>query len=251
MKTAIITGAGSSGRQVRNGEAIAITLAREGIHVGVLDRDRDRAAATVRTISREGGSATELEADVTNFASCQAAVELFAGQEGSLDILVNNVGIIGPRGTVVDVDLDAWDTAMRVNVKSIVNMARAIVPLMARTGGGSIVNIGSSAGIIAGHKDACYSASKAAVIHLSRVLAAHHGAAGIRVNCVVPGMVFSPMAEVTEDEREKRRMASLLQKEGTPWDVAGGVKYLVSEEAGWITGVVLPVDGGYTAAKMR
>jgi NAD(P)-dependent dehydrogenase (short-subunit alcohol dehydrogenase family) len=169
---------------------------------------------------------------------------------GRLDILVNNVGIGGPPGTAVDVDIEAWDHAMRVNVTSMVLMAKHAIPEMARSGGGAIVNLASVAGLMGGSPSLLYPTSKGAVVNMTRAMAAHHAADRIRVNAVAPGMVYTPMVYaggMTDDLREARRNRSLLKTEGEGWDVGNAVLYLVSDEARWVTGVILPVDAGATA----
>jgi NAD(P)-dependent dehydrogenase (short-subunit alcohol dehydrogenase family) len=250
-RVAIVTGAGSrvSGG-VGNGRATSILLAREGARVALVDSVAAWAGETARTISDEGGECLVIEADVSVPAACRDAVGRAVERWGRLDALVNNVGVAGPAGTAVDVDPDAWDRAMRVNVASVMLMSKHAIPEMRRTGGGAIVNLGSVAGLTGGHPNLLYATSKGAVVQMTRAMAAHHGLDGIRVNCVAPGMVYTPMvyaAGMTPELREARRRRSLLQTEGTAWDVAAAVLYLVSDEARWVTGIVLPVDAGATA----
>jgi NAD(P)-dependent dehydrogenase (short-subunit alcohol dehydrogenase family) len=169
---------------------------------------------------------------------------------GQLDILVNNVGVAGPPGTVVDVDLDAWDRCLRINLTSMVLMSRYAVPPMRQIGGGSIINMSSVLGLVAGHPAVAYSTTKAAVIGLTRSMALHHGPEGIRVNAVAPGFVHTPMVYaqgIDEADRELRRLAAPLGTEGTGWDVGEAVLFLASPRSRWITGIVLPVDAGLTA----
>ena len=152
---------------------------------------------------------------------------------GHLDTLVNNVGISGPPGTAVEVDEDAWDRALRVNVTSMMLMAKHAIPQMVRAGGGAIVNIASYAGLFGGHPALLYPTTKGAVVNLTRAMAAHHAEQGIRVNAIAPGMVYTPMvyADGMSDEiREARKNRSLLKVEGTGWDIGNGVVYLVSDE---------------------
>jgi len=167
-------------------------------------------------------------------------------------VLVNNVGLAGPPGTVVDVDLERFDETMRLNLGSMVLMAQFAIPHMVEAGGGSVVNVSSTAGMAGGHPAVAYGTSKGAVTQMTRMMAAHHGLEGVRVNSVAPGLVYSPMVRhrgVTDEMRELRRTASLLQTEGTPWDVAGAVLFLASDLARWVTGVALPVDAGYLAGR--
>jgi NAD(P)-dependent dehydrogenase (short-subunit alcohol dehydrogenase family) len=255
-KVAIVTGAGSRGDGIGNGRATAILLARHGARVGLVDTVKEWADVTARMIEGEGerqpaaGVCAVIEADVTSSASCAAAVGAVVERWGRLDILVNNVGISGPPGTAVDVDPEAWEHAMRVNVTSMMLMAKHAIPEMRRVGGGAIVNIASVAGLRGGHPSLLYPTSKGAVVNMTRAMATHHGREGIRVNCVAPGMVYTPMVYsrgMTPEMREARRQRSLLKTEGTGWDIGHAVLYLVSDEARWVTGHIMPVDAGATA----
>jgi NAD(P)-dependent dehydrogenase (short-subunit alcohol dehydrogenase family) len=254
-KVAIVTGAGSRAEGIGNGRAASILLARHGAKVTLVDAVRDWAATTARMIETEDGGACQIaEADVTDPAACAAAVRQTVERWGRLDILVNNVGIAGPPGTAVEVDPAAWDQAMRVNVTSMMLMAKYAIPEMRKLGAGAIVNIASVAGVTGGHPHLLYPTSKGAVVQLTRAMAAQHGGEGIRVNCIAPGMVYTPMVYsrgMSAETREARRGRSLLKTEGTGWDVGNGVLYLVSDEARWLTGVVLPIDAGATAGAGR
>lgn len=249
-KVAIVTGAGSRADGIGNGRAAAILLARHGAKVTLLDQERPWVEVTARMIEAEGGESMVVEADVTMPDQCAAAVTRTVERWGRLDILVNNVGIGGPSGTAVEVDPEAWDQAMRVNVTSMMLMAKYAIPAMRQGGGGAIVNIASVAGIAGGHPSLLYPTSKGAVVNMTRAMAAHHGTEGIRVNCIAPGMVYTPMVYsrgMSPELREARRKRSLLKTEGTGWDVGNAVLYLASDEARWVTGVILPVDAGATA----
>jgi NAD(P)-dependent dehydrogenase (short-subunit alcohol dehydrogenase family) len=249
-KVAIVTGAGSRGDGIGNGRAASVLLAREGARVTLVDRDRDWAARTLEMIEGDGGEAQVVIADVTELDGCRGIVEATVGRWGRVDILVNNVGITGPDGTALEVDLDQWDLGLRANVTSMMLMAKFAIPEMLKRGGGSIINLSSVAGLTGGHPKLLYPTSKAAVIGLTQAMAAHHGAQGIRVNAVAPGMVYTPMVAtrgMTEEMREKRRLRSLLQTEGTGWDIGAAIVYLASDEARWVTGIVLPVDAGMLA----
>ena len=249
-KVAIVTGAGSRAEGIGNGRAASILLARHGARVALLDAVKPWAEATARMIAEEQGESFVIEADVTDPAACAEAVRRTVERWGRLDILVNNVGIGGPQGTAVEVDPVQWDEAMRVNVASMMLMAKYAIPEMRKVSGGAIVNIASVAGLVGGHPNLLYSTSKGAVINMTRAMAAHHGTEGVRVNCIAPGMVYTPMVYsrgMPPELREARRRRSLLKTEGTGWDVGNAVLYLVSEEARWVTGVILPVDAGATA----
>jgi len=249
-KVAIVTGAGSSAEGIGNGRAAAIALARHGARVGLVDFNEASAAETSGMIEADGGESFAIQADVTDVAACEAAVRKMVERWGRLDILVNNVGTSRIRGNAVDVDLDAWDRGMQTNVKSMVMMVRFAVPEMKKSGGGSIINIASITAFHGGHPNLLYPTSKAAVVHLTRTMAGNHGADGIRVNCIAPGFVYTPVVYgrgLPEGVREMRREASALKTEGTAWDVAYGILYLASDEARWVTGVTLPIDAGVSA----
>ncbi|MFN8522231.1 MAG: SDR family oxidoreductase [Chloroflexota bacterium] len=256
-KVAVVTGAGARPSTTENpiagnGQATAIVLAREGARVALLDLEPEWVAATAAAIEREGGQAITVKADVTDESSVRAAIQRVVGELGSLSILVNNVGIVGPLGPAPDVDTDQFDRAMRVNLTSMVITAKQAIPVMAAAGGGTIVNLASVSGMLGGDPNLFYPISKTAVIGLTRSMAAHHGAAGIRVNCVAPGMLYTPMVAsrgMTNEIREARRDGSILKTEGTAWDVAMAIAFLASDAARWITGITLPVDAGATAAR--
>jgi NAD(P)-dependent dehydrogenase (short-subunit alcohol dehydrogenase family) len=246
-KVAIVTGAGSRADGIGNGRAAAILFAREGAKVLLVDAERAAAEATQTMIATEGGEAVVFPADITRGDACRAMVEEVVRRWGRLDILDNNVGI-GGRGTVVDADEAQWERVMKVNVTSMMLASKHAIPAMARGGGGAIVNI-SSISALRPRGLTPYSASKGAVIALTRAMAIDHAPQGIRVNCIAPGPVYTPMvyAEGMSPElRERRRHASPLGIEGTGWDVGYAALFLVSDEARYITGVVLPVDGGVT-----
>lgn len=248
-KVAIVTGGGSRAPGIGNGRAACVLFAREGARVAVIDRDEGAALETRRMIDAEGGEAIVVIADVAEEGSCRAAVDQVVRCWGAIHILVNNVGITGPAGNAVDVDLESWDTALRVNLTSMVLMAKHVIPVMIATGGGSIINISSIAGLLGGGA-LLYGSSKGAILSMTRSMAAAYGRQAIRVNCVAPGLVYTPMVQggMTPEQRETRRLRTLLQTEGTGWDVGHAVLFLASEEARWITGVILPVDGGATAS---
>jgi len=249
-KVAIVTGAGSRADGIGNGRATAILLARHGARVTLVDTEAASVEATAKMIHAESGVCQVTGGDVSNEADCAAIVKKTVGAWGRLDILVNNVGIIGPPGNAVEVDMDAWDRAMAVNVKSMVLMSRHAVPEMKKTGAGSIINISSIVGLQGGHPSLLYPTSKGAIVSLTRTMAAHHGRDGIRVNCIAPGSVHTPMVYsrgMSDDIREARKNRSMLRTEGSGWDVGYGALFLASDESRWITGIVLPIDAGASA----
>lgn len=252
-KVAIVTGAGSRAEGIGNGRAAAILLAREGAKVVLLDATRELAESTKKMIDAEKGTSMVAVADVTNRASCAAAVAEAVKQWGRVDVLVNNVGIGGPMGNAVDVDPEAWDAAMRVNVTSMMLMAKYAIPEMRKVGGGAIVNIASIDGLRGGNPNLFYTTSKGAVVQMTRSMATQHGPEGIRVNCIAPGYVYTPMvfaAGMEPELRDARRKSNLLQVEGTGWDIGSAVVYLASDQSRWVTGIILSVDAGSMAGTL-
>jgi NAD(P)-dependent dehydrogenase (short-subunit alcohol dehydrogenase family) len=244
-KVAIVAGAGASGAVIGNGQATAILFAREGAKVLCADAVQERAQATVDIIAKEGRAASALRVDVSKAADCKAMVQAALERYGRLDVLDNNVGI-SVRADVLEVTEEDWDRVMAVNVKSIMLAAKYAIPEMRKTGGGSIINISSVAGLRA-NQSTPYTTSKAAIVGLTRSMAGDHGRDGIRVNCILPGLIYGPMTAPRMDEeiRRKRREAGALGTEGTGWDVAWAAVFLASDESRWITGVALPVDAGF------
>ena len=247
-KVAIVTGGGAVGDGIGNGRAACILLARAGAHVLVADRDLTLAERTVAMIADEGGSAVAASYDVTSSAQCAAMVQDAVSRWGRLDCLDNNVGI-GSRGTVVEETEENWARVMEVNVDTMFRTCKHAIPAMIRTaGGGSIVNI-SSISALRPRGLTAYSVSKGAVIALTKAMAVDHGPDGIRVNCVFPGPVFTPMVYargITDQARDTRRKAAVLGLEGTGWDIGAAVRFLLSDQARYITGQILGVDGGAT-----
>lgn len=244
-KVAIITGAGSQNEGVGNGRAMAVLFAREGARVLLVDRRIEAAQLTASYIAEQNGESAPHAADVTDPAACDAMVAAAVERWGRLDILVNNVGI-GVARTIADVSDAEWELQMRVNVTTMVNASRPAIAAMRQSQGGVILNTSSIASQ-RGRGLAPYAASKGAVEALTRAMAADHGREGIRVNAIAPGPAYTPMVYargMSDATRQARTRATALGIEGTPWDIAYAAVYLCSDEARWVTGVVLAVDGG-------
>jgi len=247
-KVAFVTGAAAQGEGVGNGAAVAMLFAREGARVVLVNRGLERAKALEETIRVEGGEATAFAADVTQPEATQAMAAFAVERYGQLDILHNNVGV-GAGGNTVTVSLDDWNRLVQSNLTSAMLCCRACIPRMQAAGGGSIINVSSTAGMIglSGTPGAvAYAATKAGLQGLTLSVAADHAAEGIRANCLIVGTVYTPLvAFLGEEARERRRRAVPLQTEGTGWDVAHAAVYLASDEARWVTGAMLPIDGGF------
>ncbi|OLT15513.1 short-chain dehydrogenase [Pseudonocardia sp. CNS-139] len=244
-KVAIVTGGGSRGPGIGTGRAAAVLFARNGARVLVVDRDEAAAKVTADMIAEEGGEAATFAADLTSPDDCTAMAAAAVSRWGRIDILDNNVGTEG-AGTILDVDPAFWDRVIQVNVTTIVNASRAVIPVMAQGGGGAIVNL-SSISATRPRGLTPYTAAKGAVIALTRAMAIDHAGQGIRVNVIAPGPIYTPMVSsegMDPELRERRRKASPLALEGTGWDVGYAALYLCSDEARYLTGVLLPVDGG-------
>lgn len=255
-KAIIVTGAGSIGPGIGNGKAASILYAREGGRVLLVDRDLAAAQETARTIQAEGGQAVAFACDVTSSVECRQMVEACLETFGAVDVLHNNVGIAIPGGAVELAEED-WDRIMQVNVKSMFLTCKHVLPHMEGQGRGVIVNIASHNAIRSLPVTAiAYAASKAAVIAMTREVAMQYAAKGIRANAILPGLMDTPMVKAQlagayggDAEEMGRRRAQLcpMGKQGDAWDTAHAALFLASDEAKYITGTTLTVDGGITA----
>ena len=205
---------------------------------------QDLAQHTVDIIKKEGGEAFAHVADVTQEAHCRAAVEATVAKYGRLDCLDNNVGRSAP-GDVTEMSVAEWRDMFALNVDSMMMMCKYAIPVMAKNGGGSIVNIGSLRSIRP-QKSTVYSVTKGAVIALTSTLAADHGAQRIRANCIILGPVFTPNINrnLTPERRQKRAEASLMKREGTGWDTGQLARFLLSDQSKFMTGQSICLDGG-------
>jgi NAD(P)-dependent dehydrogenase (short-subunit alcohol dehydrogenase family) len=254
-KTAIVTGAGVIGPGVGNGRASAIVYAREGARVMAVDLNGESAEETRRLISEEGGECLAFRADVTRASDCQAMVEKCIQTFGQIDILHNNVGIVEPGGPV-EASEESWDRVMNVNLKSMFLTCKYVLPHMERRRYGSIVNISSIAAIIVPYPAVSYTASKAGVVALTRDIAIQYAAKGIRANAILPGYLNTPMVTASLTQTFGGDVAEMIRKrddlcptgkQGESWDVAYAALFLASDEAKYVTGTTLVVDGGITA----
>ena len=249
-KVAIVTGAGSTpGPGIGTGKACAAVLAREGAKVLCVDLEPSRAEETKALIEDEGGTAAVFGADCTEDDQCAAVVQAAVDAFGTVDILVNNIGRAAV-GTVVDVSEEDWDRSMDINVRTAFLASKHAVPVMAEKGAGSIVNI-CSISAVRGDGTVAYSAAKGAMLAMTLDMAYSHGRQGIRVNAIAPGHITTPMVHSVQAPGPQaefmdtmRREAGLLGTAGDGWDVGWAAGFLASDEARWITGVLLPVDAG-------
>ncbi|HJO81405.1 MAG: SDR family NAD(P)-dependent oxidoreductase [SAR202 cluster bacterium] len=248
-RVAIVSGAGTHGGQgVGNGAATAILMAREGARLVLVDAVAEWVDATKATIESEGGEAVSVVADVTNADDCQRAVDKAVETYGVVHLLHNNVGGGSVRGNVVEATEEDWQRSASVNLMSMIHMSRFSVPHMKAAGAGSITNVSSVTALRpkAGASSAPYTVNKAAVVGLTQAMALDHAADNIRVNCIMPGLMWTPrVASGAGARRETRQTSTPLPTEGEGWDIAWAAVFLASDEARFVTGVVLPVDGGF------
>lgn len=253
-KVAIVTGAAPQAEGIGNGTAAAILFAREGAKVVLVNRSEERARKLQRTIEEEGGDCMVCAADVTKAADVEQMIAKTIERYGQLNILQNNVGSGRHADHPIDWrDEEDWDAGMTTNLKSMMLCCKYSIPWMIKAGGGSIINVSSLAGAIgmSGTKDrnlTNYSTTKAGMSGFTRALAANYAEDGIRVNCIVVGMVETPLitANYNEDVLKRRRQCIPLRTAGTGWDVGWAAVYLASDESRWVTAIDLFVDGGQT-----
>ncbi|PVE21787.1 3-oxoacyl-ACP reductase [Microvirga sp. KLBC 81] len=255
-KTAIIFGAGSSGPGWGNGKAVAVAYAREGAQVACIDLVHDAAEETAAIIKSEGGVALALAADVTDTTSIEDAVAGTIAEFGQINILHNNVGVTHMGGPV-ELSEEQFKAALDLNIGPVYRSAKAVIPHMLRQGGGAIVNISSLAAIRwTGYPYFAYYATKAAVNQATVALAMQYARQGIRANCIMPGLIDTPLIykqisaqyASVEEMVAARNAAVPMGRMGTAWDIADAAVFLASDEARFITGVCLPVDGGQSCA---
>jgi NAD(P)-dependent dehydrogenase (short-subunit alcohol dehydrogenase family) len=245
-KVALITGASSG-----IGLAAALRFANEGARLVAVDIMNP--AVEVRDLVEAEGQALSVQADVSNASQVEKLVSDTVAAYDRVDVLVNNAGVELPK-KVTDTTESEWDRLMDVNLKGVFLCSRAVLPFMQRQGGGAIVNVGSELGLVGGSEIAAYCASKGGVVQLTKAMAIDHAAEGIRVNCVCPGPVDTPLLEATiagslnpEQERHSILDKTLMKRMGSPDEIANVILFVASDEASYMTGSIVVVDGGCTA----
>ena len=243
-KVAVVTGAAPRGEGVGNGMATAILFAREGAKVVLVNRSAERAEKLARQIKDEGGEASVFAGDVAQADAAEAMAAFAAKTYGRLDILHNNVGV-GAPGTPETVTPADWHKVLEANLTTTMLCTKYCIPEMKKGGGsGSIIMVSSIAGAVA------YSTAKAGLHGFTQSVAADYATQNIRANCIIVGSVHTPMvAHMGAEARERRKNMVPMQTEGTAWDIAYGAVYLASDESRWVTGVLLPIDGGLVALR--
>ncbi len=244
-KTAIITGAGSG-----IGRACALAFGREGARIALVGRRRERLEAVAAEI---GANALAIPADLAEKSAIPHIIATTVNHFGGCNVLLNNAGVLIP-GTVEELSEAQWDHTFNVNVRSVWLLSRAVLPHLRRAGGGSIINIASVLGMTATKIRAAYAPSKAAVVLLTKCMAVDHAADKIRVNCICPGFVETELTAAAYGQLpdpaaaiRQRLAVHPIGRLGQPEDIAGAAVFLASDESAWVTGVTLPVDGGYSA----
>jgi NAD(P)-dependent dehydrogenase (short-subunit alcohol dehydrogenase family) len=256
-KVAIVVGAGQQpGETMGNGRAVAIRYAQEGAKVLLVDKNPNWAADTLKIIEDAGGRGQLQAADITDEADCKALAQACVNYYGRIDILHNNVGRSEGDDTTVNMDAEIWDRLMTMNLKGMFMTCKHVLPVMRQQGSGVIINISSIASICA-HNSIAYKTGKGAVNTMTHHLAMENAEFGVRANAILPGLMDTPMAierrarEQNVDRNVVRQgrhdRVPLLQRMGTAWDVANAAVFLASDEANYVTGLIMPVDGGLSS----
>lgn len=256
-KAIVIVGAGSVDRGLGNGRAAAIVFAREGGRLLLVDCNADAARDTLKLVADEGGEGVVFEADVSRSADCKGLIDACIDAYGRVDIVLNNVGIEIPGG-IDTLSEEDWDRTMAVNLRSVFLISKYAVPHMVANGGGSLINISSiNATVVLPAASAAYSASKAAVIALTREIAVQFAAKNVRANAILPGMMNTPMVTVSLTEAyggDTARMTAVrdamcpMGRQGEGWDTANVALFLASDESRYVSGASIVVDGALTSS---
>ncbi len=255
-KVAVVIGGGQTkGETIGNGRATAIRFAREGATVLVVDRDLESAEETVKVIDGEGNSAAALAADVTNEPDCESMAKECLSRYGRIDVLHNNVGRSEGDAATTELEEETWLALMDVNLKSAFLSCKHVLPIMRQQGLGVITNTSSTSSVCS-RQTLAYKTAKAGINAMTQNMAIENAAYGLRVNAILPGLMDTPMAierrarernVARQTVRDERDAQVPLGKMGTAWDVAAAALFLASDEARYITGVLLAVDGGLSA----
>lgn len=256
-KVALVTGCGTLEEGWGNGKAIAVLLARRGAQVFGVDLNLQAAQTTAKIIEEEGGQTQVMACDVTDSQQVQDMVAACMARFGRIDILVNNVGRSEPGGPV-EMAEDVWQDQLNVNVTSAYLTTKYVLPIMEAQGAGAVVNISSVAGLrYIGKPQVGYAAAKAALMQLTKTTAVIYAQKGVRLNCVAPGLMFTPLVERLANKYAEGQFEAFVQhrhqqvpmgRMGDAWDVANAVLFLASDESRYITGQTLVVDGGIISA---
>lgn len=247
-KVALVTGAGAG-----IGLATALDLAKKGTRVGIVDRDAQAGKKAVQQCLTFGAQALFLDCNVSVSADVDRMITQVLAEWGRIDILVNNAGIYLQGDATKTAPAD-WDQIMAVNLTGTFLCTRAVIPIMIEQGGGVIINVGSEAGLVGIGNQVAYNVSKAGIIALTRSCAVDFAPHGVRVNCVCPGTTETPLVQAAVQRSEdpiaaRRKLEAVrpLNRLGKPEEIASAIVYLASDEAGYATGSILSIDGGYTA----
>ncbi|WP_158921334.1 SDR family NAD(P)-dependent oxidoreductase [Acidisphaera sp. S103] len=255
-KVVLVTGSGSIGAGWGNGKAIAVLFARQGTKVMGVDINVQAAEETHSLIEQERNTSVAVSCDVTDGAAVKSLIKDCVDRFGRVDVLVNNVGRSEPGGPA-ELEEDTWDAQMALNLESVFLTCKEVLPVMEHQGGGAIVNISSVAGLrYIGKPQVAYSAGKAAMMQFTKTTAVIYAKRSIRLNCVVPGLIFTPLVRRLAEKYADRQFDQFvtnrnqqvpLGRTGDAWDVAHAALFLASDEAKYITGTELIVDGGLTS----
>lgn len=239
-KVALITGSGSG-----IGRATALLFAREGARVVVADYVPAGGEETVRMIKETGGEATFVEVDVSKSADVQKMIKATVETYGRIDILFNNAGIQGPVALTADISEEDWNLVLNTNLNSVFLGSKYAIPVMLKHGAGVIISTSSTMGLGGKATISPYACSKAGIISLTKTMAAEYGNAGIRVNCICPGVIYTPMGGPSADMLDMNYIP--LRRAGQPEEIAAAALYLASDDSSFVTGIPLVVDGGWVA----
>jgi NAD(P)-dependent dehydrogenase (short-subunit alcohol dehydrogenase family) len=254
-RIAVVTGAGSSGPGFGTGKATSVLFAREGAKVVLVDMYEDRANETLRLIEKEGGEASVVVADLTKVPQCQRVIDETVKRYGGIDILINNAGF-PPCASILETTEEIWQTSIAVNLGAPYFLTKAAIPHMIKRGGGSVVLLSSIAAMRGqgGAGSGAYAAAKSGLHGMMIDVASAYGKEGIRVNCIAPGMVSTPMqmAQLERTGMDPKQLGKMLTErtslgiEGDAWDIAKAALYFAGPDSNYVTGVLMPVDAGVT-----